>query len=338
MLKVDIFYRNNLNIRLIRSYLEIKPTIIRDLEAAINATKGQPMTLTIEATGNPKPTVRFFRGTDELVAAEGQIELKEAEDGQTFTATILSMQPNQQGDYTATVQNTGGMAKSKKCKVTVTSKPSIILQISCIFYFIHIESPEFLRVPQDLTIAEKSEAVFECEVDAFPSAKITWLKDGKPLTVKEGVEIQAQTDKGLYSLRIPQADTTKHMGTIICRAENAIGTAEHPVQLNITTAPTLKTPLKDLDILRGQDAVFSIDIQGYPIPEIIWSRSEKILEGENEAISFSEDRKQLTIRNVQIENEDEYNVRIVNEFGEITSKSKLNVLGKFDFHHMMFLN
>ena len=42
--------------------------------------------------------------------------------GQTFTVTILSMQPNQQGDYTATVQNTGGMAKSKKCKVTVTSK------------------------------------------------------------------------------------------------------------------------------------------------------------------------------------------------------------------------
>jgi hypothetical protein len=82
------------------------------------------MTLTIEATGNPKPTVRFFRGADELVATEGQIELKESEDGQTFTLTILSMQPNQQGDYTATVQNTGGMAKSKKCKVTVTSKCS----------------------------------------------------------------------------------------------------------------------------------------------------------------------------------------------------------------------
>ena len=80
------------------------------------------MTLTIEATGNPKPTVRFFRGTDELVATEGQIELKESEDGQTFTVTIVSMQPNQQGDYTATVQNTGGMAKSKKSKVTVTSK------------------------------------------------------------------------------------------------------------------------------------------------------------------------------------------------------------------------
>ncbi|CAF4391168.1 unnamed protein product, partial [Rotaria magnacalcarata] len=32
---------------------EIKPTIIRDLEPAINATKGEPMTLTIGANGNP---------------------------------------------------------------------------------------------------------------------------------------------------------------------------------------------------------------------------------------------------------------------------------------------
>ena len=79
------------------------------------------MTLTLEATGNPKPTVRFFRGADELVSTEGQIEIKEAEDGQTYTLTILSMQPNQQGEYTATAQNTGGSAKSKKCKVAVSS-------------------------------------------------------------------------------------------------------------------------------------------------------------------------------------------------------------------------
>ena len=104
--------------------LEIKPTILRDIEPTINATKGEPMTLSIEATGNPKPTVRFFRGAEELLATEGQIEMKESEDGQTFSMTILSVQPNQQGDYTAAAQNTGGVAKSKKCKVTVTSKSS----------------------------------------------------------------------------------------------------------------------------------------------------------------------------------------------------------------------
>ncbi|CAF4184489.1 unnamed protein product, partial [Rotaria sordida] len=288
---------------------EIKPTIIRDLEAAINATKGEPMTLTIEATGNPKPTVRFFRGTDELVASEGQIELKESEDGQTFTATILSIQPNQQGDYTATVQNTGGMAKSKKCKVTVT------------------KTPTFIRKPQDLTIADKSEAVFDCEIDAYPNAKVSWIRDGKPLTTKEGVEIQAQADKGLYTLRIPQVDTTKHMGTIICRAENAIGTTEHSLQLNVTTAPTLKAQLKDLEIVRGQDATFTIDVQGYPIPEIKWMRGNETLIELSDKYTWADDQhRQLIIHNVQVEDEDEYNVRIHNEFGEVTSKAKLSCL------------
>ena len=148
--------------------------------------------------------------------------------------------------------------------------------------------------------------------------------------------MQAQTDKGLYTLRIPQADTARHMGTIICRAENAIGNAEHPVQLNITTAPALKAPLKDLEVLRGQDATFSIDVQGFPIPEITWNCGEQVLEGENETMTFSVDRKQLTIRNAQIPNENEYSVRIVNEFGETTSKAKLLILGR-SIHSFLIL-
>jgi hypothetical protein len=157
---------------------------------------------------------------------------------------------------------------------------------------------------------------------------VSWLRDGKPMNVKDGIEVQAQSDKGLYTLRIPQADTARHMGTITCRAENAIGTVEHPFQLNITTAPTLKSQLKDLEILRGQDAIFTVDVQGFPAPDITWSRGEQIIENVNEKISFSDDRRQLTLRDVQVDDEDEYHVRIVNEFGEVTSKSKLIVLGE----------
>lgn len=163
-------------------------------------------------------------------------------------------------------------------------------------------------------------------MDAYPNAKVSWIRDGKPFNAKDGVEMQAQADKGLYTLRIPQADTVRHMGTITCRAENAIGTVEHPVQLNITTAPTLKAQLKDLEVLRGQDATLSVDVQGYPIPEIIWTRGEKIIEA-SEKYSWSDDQhRQLIIRNIQVDDEDEYNVRIHNEFGEVTSKAKLACL------------
>ena len=149
------------------------------------------------------------------------------------------------------------------------------------------------------------------------------------MNVKDGIETQAQSDKGLYTLRIPQADTTRHMGTIICRAENAIGTVDHPLQLNVTTAPTLKGQLKDVEILRGQDAVLAVDVQGYPAPEIVWTRAnEKPIEA-NEKYTWSDDQhRQLVIHNVQVDDEDEYTVRIHNEFGEVTSKAKLACLSE----------
>ena len=149
------------------------------------------------------------------------------------------------------------------------------------------------------------------------------------MNVKDGIETQAQSDKGLYTLRIPQADTARHMGTIICRAENAIGTVDHPVQLNITTAPTLKGQLKDVEILRGQEAVLAVDVQGYPAPEIVWTRaSEKPIEA-NEKYTWSDDQhRQLAIHKVQVDDEDEYIVRIHNEFGEVTSKAKLACLSE----------
>ncbi|CAF4558380.1 unnamed protein product, partial [Rotaria magnacalcarata] len=79
------------------------------------------------------------------------------------------------------------------------------------------------------------------------------------------------------TLRIPQTDAAKHMGTITCRAENAIGNVEHPFQLNITTAPAIKTQLKDLETLRGLDAIFIVDVQGYPLPELTWLHGEEQL-------------------------------------------------------------
>ena len=192
--------------------------------------------------------------------------------------------------------------------------------------FSNLETPTFVRTPQDLTVADKTEAVFECEVDAYPNAKVSWIRDGKAFTTKEGVEMQAQADKGLYTLRIPQADTIRHMGTIICRAENAIGNIEQAVQLNVTTAPTLKSQLKDLEVFRGQDATLSVDVQGYPVPEITWTRVDKPIEASDKYTWSDDQHRQLIIRNVQVDDEDEYNVRVHNQFGEVTSKAKLACL------------
>lgn len=101
----------------------IKPVLTNDLEATAHATKGESFTLKIAASGTPRPDIVWMRGNDELVPSDRiQVTTPSAEGDDTYTLTILNAQPEDQGDYSVKLNNVGGSVKSKKCKVTVTSK------------------------------------------------------------------------------------------------------------------------------------------------------------------------------------------------------------------------
>ncbi len=100
----------------------IKPVITTDLDAALQATKGESMTIKIAVTGTPRPDIVWIRGNDELVPSDRiQVTAPTTEGDDTYTLTILNVQPEDQGDYSAKITNVGGSLKSKKCKVTVSS-------------------------------------------------------------------------------------------------------------------------------------------------------------------------------------------------------------------------
>jgi hypothetical protein len=101
----------------------VKPNLTNDLEGALQASKGETLTIKLAATGTPKPEVVWIRGNDELVPSDRvQVTAPTAEGDDTYTLTILNVQPEDQGDYSAKITNVGGTLKSKKCKVTVASK------------------------------------------------------------------------------------------------------------------------------------------------------------------------------------------------------------------------
>jgi titin len=116
----------------------IKPVITTDLDAALQATKGESMTIKLAATGTPQPDVVWIRGNDELVPSDRiQVTAPTAGDD-TYTLTILNVQPEDQGDYSAKITNVGGSLKSKKCKVTVSS------EFICLFF-------EYLEISNRIT-------------------------------------------------------------------------------------------------------------------------------------------------------------------------------------------
>ena len=101
----------------------IKPVITSDLEGALQGIKGESLTIKLTVSGTPKPEIVWMKGNDELAPNEHvQVIAPTAADDDTYTLTILNVQPDDQGEYSAKISNVGGSLKSKKCKVSVMSE------------------------------------------------------------------------------------------------------------------------------------------------------------------------------------------------------------------------
>ena len=190
---------------------EVKPQIVSDL-TNVAAIRDEPAQFTLKATGNPTPTIRWFKNdNEEILPSNADFELTHDAATDTFTLRIVKCKPEHQGDYSAVISNSGGQAKSKKGKLTIS------------------KAPEFLEKPTSADVNENETAEFRVKVDAYPAAKITWLFEGKPVTPKDGFEIQTDQATGTSVLTIKQT-APKHTGKITVKAENPSGSIEESVQ------------------------------------------------------------------------------------------------------------
>jgi hypothetical protein len=99
----------------------IQPKIKSDLQPTLSVTKDEPIILTIQADGRPKPQIKWFKGNDEIPLDQAGVKFVE-EDENTYKLIIEKSTEKDQGEYSAVVLNPGGQVKSKKTNVTVTSK------------------------------------------------------------------------------------------------------------------------------------------------------------------------------------------------------------------------
>ena len=100
-----------------------------------------------------------------------------------------------------------------------------------------------------------------------------------------------------------------------------VGITDEP---EITVHPMNKTKLE------GDNVTFTCDVDGNPVPTISWTRDGSPLNASGR-ISFADDKKQLTITNVNRTDSGEYQCVAKNRVGSDTSKSaSLNVQCKFN--------
>jgi hypothetical protein len=106
--------------KLVLNVIAVQPKIKSDLQPTLNVTKDEPIVLTIQADGKPKPQIKWFKGNEEIPT--NQPGVKVIEEGDTYKLIIEKAAEKDQGEYSALIQNAGGQVKSKKTNVTVTSE------------------------------------------------------------------------------------------------------------------------------------------------------------------------------------------------------------------------
>ncbi|CAF1655594.1 unnamed protein product, partial [Adineta ricciae] len=297
----------NLNVQ------QVKPTLKADLGKDIVAQAGEPVSLSIKASGT-KPQVKWYKDGEEIIeTVEEEYEMVEEEE--TYTLLMKRALPKDSGEYQAVITNDVGQVKSKKIKVQIQKAPQLK------------KKPEAV-----VNVKEGEPARFECEFEGNPTPKVSWLRDGKPLTPKDGFEIKTDATTGKSVLTINQS-TPKHSGPITLRLENSVGAPiEEIVQLNVETTPQLlQKPQATCEAHLNQTASIAFRCLATPTPTIRLFKNDVEIEltGDHyELVPSATDvtSYEIRIKNVQVEDEGNYRIRVENALGSIDSNVQVTTV------------
>ena len=195
------------------------------------------------------------------------------------------------------------------------------------YFTFYLESPEFISKPLDTTLKQGDTATIECQVDGFPIPKVTLLRDGKALTLKDGIEqtYDAANHHLLLTVKNARVDQT---GTLTCKLDNPMGSTETSFKLNVTAAPIISKGLTDQECLLDKEFRLVITSVGSPQPTIKWFKDD--IELKNVSNQISNDTYELIIPNVKLEDEGIYKAIVSNDIGDKESQCKLTITAPTD--------
>ena len=187
----------------------------------------------------------------------------------------------------------------------------------------HLELPEFITKPIDTTVKQGDTATIECQIDALPLPKITLLRDGKPLTPKDGIEqtFDAANRRLVITVKNARVDQT---GTLTCKLDNSVGSTEASFKLNVSAAPIISKGLTDQECLIGKELRLTVVSAASPQPTVKWFKDN--VELINLGTKLNDDTYELIIPNIKPEDEGIYKAIVSNDLGDKESQCKLTVL------------
>ena len=87
-------------------------------------------------------------------------------------------------------------------------------------------------VPKNTVVVLEQLIKFECLVEAYPKAKVSWIFNQKELSLKDNVKFETDQKTGTNYLIISKANIS-HSGRYRIIASNLVGSVEHNFNIEI---------------------------------------------------------------------------------------------------------
>ncbi|KAM6110387.1 LOW QUALITY PROTEIN: hemicentin-2 [Pterocles gutturalis] len=234
---------------------------MKEVKTRVNST----VTLECETWAVPEPTIQWYKDKQPL---ESSGHLQILSEGQ-----VLQIQPagvSDSGHYTCVASNAVG-EDDRDFIVHVQVPPLFQQQTSpneVLELFYQEEDWDGEVTEHRQAVLGQSTALY-CDTNAIPPPRLTWYKDGEPLSPGPGVLM-------LLGGRVLQLPVVREQdaGRYTCEAANAAGQDRLHYELEVLAAPAIHGDTEDLDeevTATVNDTVsFKCEATGHPVPVVSW--------------------------------------------------------------------
>ncbi|XP_054712056.1 obscurin-like isoform X2 [Uloborus diversus] len=266
--------------------------------------------MNILVKGYPSPTIKWLLEDQKLTEDKNYSISSEASTG-SYTLKLKKVTQKIAGKYTCEASNEMGVATtSGVISVKTTTK-----------------KPEIDQVLKPTQLVEGKPGKLTAKVSGQPKPKVTWFKDGKPITPNSHYVVEEDED-GNITLSFDKV-TAADAGTYSILASSDEGEAKS--EAPVTTIPAGKKPefvqeLEKQDLVEGQPLQLKAKVSGKPT-SIKWQKDgEDILAGDHVRLMEEPDGSiALLIDKVNKNDAGKYTVIASNAEGKARSASLVQV-------------
>ncbi|KAF9796157.1 hypothetical protein SFRURICE_010166 [Spodoptera frugiperda] len=189
----------------------------------------------------PSATIKWYKDAKPL-SSSSHIEISKDQ----TVVTLKDMQPGMEGKFMCEARN------DKERKVFYSNVE-----------IFGVEKPVIDKSVAEIRVTEKTNGELSCRLlKGIPKPTITW--SFRAPGIKKYLKQTGET----IQLKNAQRDQT---GLYICTAINVLGSDNHNMDVTVEYPPHIKSDVKEMKIVDGDEAKLTCDVDGVPAPTVYWT-------------------------------------------------------------------